>query len=238
MISSKSDLTSEIESQARQRGALELRLHPCVPKARLGSALRGDFRELLARVRTANGAGEALFSVGFTSCGRREGVTSVAAGLALLASEKMRVVLVDANVGNPQARSRLGIAVAHEAPAEENGRRESLAAFLAVEELPSLLKQPSGRGCISADQSHRLIESLRRRFDLAIFDLPALSEDETALDWAQVLDGVALVIASERVRWRAARKNLDLLRQAEARVIGTVLNRRRIYLPQWLDRRI
>jgi Mrp family chromosome partitioning ATPase len=240
MISAKTEHSPAADlAHPRERSAVgewPLIFRPCTPNVRIAdSAVRVGLRELLNRVRTVHSSDEPLFALGVTSCGRGEGVSTIAAALALLASEKLRVALVDAGPQR-QARVRLGLPAGPIAAANGNGENGSHAGFLAVEELPLLLRQFPGPARSSREQSLQLLESLRRRFDLAIFDLPAPGEDETSLELGPLLDGVALVVASERVPWHAARKTVELLRQAETQVIGTVLNRHQAYVPKLLQR--
>jgi Mrp family chromosome partitioning ATPase len=50
------------------------------------------------------------------------------------------------------------------------------------------------------------------------------------------LDGVLLVIAAEGTRREAVQREKDLLAQANARLLGAVLNKWRRYTPGWLQR--
>jgi Mrp family chromosome partitioning ATPase len=54
------------------------------------------------------------------------------------------------------------------------------------------------------------------------------------LDWAPLVDGVVLVVESERVRWQVAARGIELLEQAGTQVLGTVINKQREYIPEWL----
>ena len=70
-----------------------------------------------------------------------------------------------------------------------------------------------------------------------MLDLPPL-DSTNVLDWAPLLDGVVLVIESERVRWQVAARGIELLEQAGSQVLGTVINKQQEYIPQWLYQRL
>jgi hypothetical protein len=82
----------------------------------------------------------------------------------------------------------------------------------------------------------RLVE-LRRCFEYAVIHAaPALHHGITAL-LAHVADGVVLVVNAGETRKIAAQKAKAVLQTANARLLGTVLNRRTFPIPERLYRR-
>jgi Mrp family chromosome partitioning ATPase len=57
-------------------------------------------------------------------------------------------------------------------------------------------------------------------------------------DVAPLADGVVLVVRSGHTKRPVVSRAVDLLRKSGARVVGTVLNRRRLEIPGFLYRRI
>jgi Mrp family chromosome partitioning ATPase len=55
---------------------------------------------------------------------------------------------------------------------------------------------------------------------------------------ASLTDGIIMVIEAETIRWEAALRGKNALIEAEADVLGGVLNKRRMVVPGWLYRRI
>jgi len=49
-----------------------------------------------------------------------------------------------------------------------------------------------------------------------------------------LVDGVILVVTAEDTRWEVAQAAAQRLTQAGAKLIGSVFNRRRYYMPKWL----
>ena len=84
---------------------------------------------------------------------------------------------------------------------------------------------------------HRLAE-LRREYEYLILHAPAAGiSSETGLI-SHLMDGVVLVLHAGRTRRAVALHAQGLLQAAQARVIGTVLDRRRFPVPAILYRRL
>lgn len=81
------------------------------------------------------------------------------------------------------------------------------------------------------------LAALRRNFEYAVIHAaPALHHGDTAL-LGQVTDGVVLVLNAEKTRRVAALRAKAVLRTANARLVGMVLNRREFPIPERLYRR-
>ena len=77
-----------------------------------------------------------------------------------------------------------------------------------------------------------LWEELRNRFDDVVLDLPATSLSLIGLNSAAHCDGVVVVLEAERTRAPVVENLIASLRAVRAPLLGTVLNKRRYYLPQ------
>ncbi|MND87111.1 hypothetical protein D3C80_791030 [compost metagenome] len=53
-----------------------------------------------------------------------------------------------------------------------------------------------------------------------------------------LVDGVVLVVRAEDTRWEAAQAAAQRLTQAGAKMIGSVFNARKYYMPKWLYRNL
>ncbi len=174
--------------------------------------------------------GRSLRAIGVTSCLTGEGTTTVASNLASIAAQGRRVLLIDANKPRHELQTAMQAAVSNGIAAR-------------IEKTPGGLwqldasKLKDGAGQSSMATTRELVGSLSSKFDLVVVDLPSL-ESADVLDWLSALDGVVLVIESERVRWQVAARSIELLEQAGGQVLGTVLNKQREYIPQWLYQRL
>ena len=184
----------------------------------------------------------ALQCLGFTSCYPGEGVSTIAAHVALAAAQlgSQRVALVDLNFARPSAHQTLELALAP-------GARDILAGgisladavqFTALERFAALTAGTStavGRTRHSAAMPE-LMDDLRAAFDLVVFDLPPCDMTSDTLAVAEQLDGVCLVVEAERVRAEVAQRAKDLLLRGGAHLVGAVLNKQPRHVPNWLYR--
>lgn len=81
-----------------------------------------------------------------------------------------------------------------------------------------------------------LWDALRDRFDSVVLDLPATSVSRVGLVCATQCDGVVVVIEAEKTRAPVVENLIASLRAVGATLLGTVLNRRRYYLPERIYR--
>jgi Mrp family chromosome partitioning ATPase len=177
--------------------------------------------------------------LGLTSCDCGEGVSTVAAQLAGAAASAGlgRVLLVDANLARPAAHRFFGL-----------GPRPGLVEVLLDGAVPADVIQASGLPSLSVLAAGRLVQAqealalggalqaLKPDFELVVVDLPECRSGPLAARLAAQLDGVLLVIEAEGPRPEAVEREKELLVQAGAPLLGAVLNKRRQYLPRWLER--
>jgi len=88
-----------------------------------------------------------------------------------------------------------------------------------------------------AGQAHAgasLSDALREHFDYVLFDAPALANSATAVSLTRHVDGVVIVIDSQRTRWPVVENAKKAYESTGAKVLGVILNKRTFYIPQWL----
>ncbi len=83
-----------------------------------------------------------------------------------------------------------------------------------------------------------MLTELRRRFSCVVFDVPSVLSYSEGVSLSRGVDGVVVVIRSGRTKRELIQHALHLLDGAGAKVLGTVLNRRRFYIPRFLYERI
>jgi capsular exopolysaccharide synthesis family protein len=197
------------------------------------------FRPLLDRLRLAPGGQGALRTLGVTSCYSGEGVSTIAAQLALAAALEgdKRVLVVDANSTRPALHRIFDVA---SGPGWTDLVQASvdLSAAAQPSEIPNLSVLAAGDSSSAAEASRlsRAVGEVQADFDLVVFDLPAAAEGSNADRLAALVDGVLLVVESERVRWQVAQRTKERLLRCDARLLGAVLNKRQKHVPGWLYR--
>jgi Mrp family chromosome partitioning ATPase len=52
------------------------------------------------------------------------------------------------------------------------------------------------------------------------------------------MDGVIMVIEAENTRWEVAQSARERIASERIHILGAVLNRRKMYIPEWAYRRL
>ena len=205
---------------------------------------RGEYEQLKVALAVASNGAETK-SIMFVSALPGEGVSTVTLGFACAAVEaaSQGVLIVDANFARPELAGRLGIAAKtglSDLLAKEATRADAMQAtpvqrlfFLGPGRRPLDLGQARARGLLE-----ELFADLRNTFDYVVLDGGALQGSAESLLLASRVDAVVLVIRAERTGMELVRGATLQLHRAGANVLGTILNRRREYLPGFLARRL
>ena len=167
----------------------------------------------------------------FTSASPGEGKSTVAAGLAiLLAQNKARVLIIDADLRRPSIHLLLNVP-----------QSPGLSGVLSAEGPVSLVVRSGpvrGLDVIAAgapqnlsaerlgsDTMKALIDKARGRYDWVIIDSPPALGLSDASIIATLADGIILVCSGDQTPRQAVRHVADQLRAVRAPVLGVVLNR-------------
>lgn len=165
-----------------------------------------------------------------TSAVAAEGKTSIACNLAIsLAEAGKRVIFVDADLRQPRSARYLGLpngagltdvlvgAVPFSAATQVWGKQ-----LLTV--LTSGSTPPNPSELLGSQQMRELLAELRQSYDVIIVDGPPLLPVADAVATASLCDGALMVVRRASTRQEQLRDALELLRNAEVLVLGTVLN--------------
>jgi Mrp family chromosome partitioning ATPase len=176
-------------------------------------------------------ASSLLRTLGVTGCRVGEGVSSVAAHMALTAAEYAgkQVLLIDAGMASPSVHRTFSVPVAP-GLAEVMTRGVDPDDAIHVEAAGRLAVMSAGQidGAMDREFDEQclsnLLVALREQFDLIVFDLPPARGDHPSLRLAALLDGVVFVLHAQRGSWQRARGRIETLRQANVNLLGAVLN--------------
>jgi Mrp family chromosome partitioning ATPase len=169
----------------------------------------------------------------------------VAAGYAatLAHGSDAGVLLIDTDPGYPAARALTGgnldparvdldllldKGVVPQLPPKRHGQLR----LLARTRDPALLPSVASR----FDALARLVQAMRGQFQAVIINAadPAVHRD--ALCLCKQVDGVVLVVQSERTRKHSAEWTVQQVEAAGGRLLGVVMNQRRYRVPAWVYR--
>lgn len=208
--------------------------------------LNAYYRALVQRIQAANMAAphnRTVETIGVTSPARGTGVSTVAFNVAVSAARADigSVLLVDADITNQASQNLIP-------DLPSFGLADALANAIdpgdcifntSIENLSIVV----GRGEAKHEEltfdpfeAAELLNEFKRHFKWLIVDIPTPTELNGSIYLAGKLDGVVLVVESESSDGREALRTKQQLIEANANVLGVVLNKRRKDMPNWLDR--
>ena len=81
-------------------------------------------------------------------------------------------------------------------------------------------------------------ENLRTRFDLVLIDSPSFETSPDGIAIARRVDGVVIVLEAEKTRWPVVERLKEQILSNGGNILGIVFNKRRLYIPEFLYKRI
>jgi tyrosine-protein kinase len=191
------------------------------------------WRLVRSRLVTAVGSHERSTSVLVTSPSRQEGKTEAASCLAVtLAATGIDVVLVDANLRDPQLAKLFDLRDAPGLAEVLEGRVEVHQALMPVKGMPRLRVLPAGPNArevvdlLEPAAIAELIAGSKREADMVIIDGPALTGSAEAVSLAAAADTVLVSARSAQTRLEKIRELATTLGRLDIQVLGVVLRDR------------
>jgi Mrp family chromosome partitioning ATPase len=166
-----------------------------------------------------------------------EGTSTVAAQFAqsLASDERLRVLLVDAHVRRP-AYWPDGGPVA-DPPSRATWRRPTPSDATSPDLMP-LSEASLEAHTLTPDSLRASLDVIASGYDWVVIDGPPVLESPDAATLGAVADGVVVVVQAGRTKRPVLSRSVDLMNRAGGRVLGMVLNRRRLEIPEFIYRRI
>jgi len=183
----------------------------------------------------------------FTSAYEEEGKTTITSNLAVsIAQSGKRMLLVDGNLQNPQVHELFGLypvpglaELLLTSTAIDETVRSSTDIFFGNMELEELLKTPgldnmhlllvgkessSHEKLLSTTELPRLLNELKKYYDIIIIDGSSISTGADALVWSARVDGVILIHRNARPKRSVIKRAKKTLEENNANLWGVVLN--------------
>jgi capsular exopolysaccharide synthesis family protein len=175
-----------------------------------------------------------------------EGTSTVSANLsiALAKNSREKVLLVDANLGNPCMQDLFCSADDAKGLSDLISGRADYVEPIPQSGYPRLWLLPAGQAltgeaaCIDPKFMEGVLAKYRSDFSYIVIDCPSVWRSNLPTRVATVVDGVILVVEAERVRVQIVERTKERLEEVNARILGVVLNKRQFYIPSWLYRQI
>ncbi len=188
-----------------------------------------SFRHLFTSLRHSQAVAGPLTLV-VTSPNPGEGKSTTAANLALAAAEaNKRTLLVDADLRRPTVHTLFGLE--NEAGFSDYLLRQATCPDLihpdAIPHLDVMTSGPPAANPAAALASGRveaLLQELRDKYDLVVFDVPPLHAVSDASVIAACTDGSLIVVSAGKTTVPSLEGGLESLRRVGAKVYGVVLN--------------
>lgn len=214
----------------------------------LGAPLGPEVEEAYQRLGTnllvgPGGAGAAAPKLlGVTASRHGEGTSTTAAVFASILVRRRggRVAVVEANFRSPSFDTVFGI--------QRNGGfaeliqgQKALSEVAQATEIPNLFAIGCGHttlgpsALLDAPGVGATLEQLRNSFEFVIFDLPPVNVYADASILGPRLDAALVVIEADRTRIPEAERTRRTLDRVNVRLAGFVLNRRRSYIPAFIE---
>ncbi|MBV9848957.1 MAG: polysaccharide biosynthesis tyrosine autokinase [Armatimonadetes bacterium] len=170
-----------------------------------------------------------------TSAGPGEGKTTTAANLGFaMAADGRRVILVDTDLRRPSLHALLDLPTVPGLTDVLLGKTDLNDVLLEHADMPGLMAltcgstPPNPSELLGSRTFRGLVEQMMDMADLVIFDSPPVLAAADAQILASQMDGTIMVVEAGETRKAAARRTLDLLRQARASVLGIAYNKMRV----------
>lgn len=170
--------------------------------------------------------------IGVTSPMTGEGKTTTVANLAVsLARAGQRVVVVSADLRRPRIHRFFGMSNSPGITSVVLGEVSAREALQPVETEPRLQllasgsRTPNPAEILSLDRVRELVDWLATEADTVILDCPPVLPVTDSLLLSRLVDGMVMVVSAQTTKRRDLQRAVRMLRQVEAPLIGTALNR-------------
>ncbi|MEI2447357.1 CpsD/CapB family tyrosine-protein kinase [Priestia megaterium] len=179
-------------------------------------------------------ADQDIKSIVLTSTGPGEGKSTTASNLATVyAQQGLRVLLIDADLRKPTAHYTFRLEN-HVGLTNVLTKQSTLGQAVQGTEVPDLFLLTSGpippnpAELLASNNMTELLKEMKEQFDMIVFDTPPVLAVADAQILANQVDGSILVVSSGKTDKEAAVKAKELLLKANAKVLGAVLNNRKM----------
>jgi Mrp family chromosome partitioning ATPase len=175
--------------------------------------------------------------VAVTACSEGAGVSTIAAGLAATLSETGdgNVLLVDMNNGEGAARP---YHKGKPASGVEDALEDKKHSGAMVQNNLYVVAEGMNGGAFSNVLPKHLMPKLKTSdYDFIIFDMPPVSQISVTRKMARLMDINLLIVESEKTDREIVKQASSMISGSKAN-LGVVLNKKRSYVPQWLQQEL
>lgn len=192
-----------------------------------------QYRTIRTNIQFSN-VDQDIKTIVVTSSGAEEGKSTTTSNLATVyAQQGLNVLLIDADLRKPTGHYTFRLEN-HIGLTNVLTRQSTLAQAVQESEIPHLSVLTSGpippnpSELLASAQMTELLKEMKEQFDMIIFDTPPILAVADAQILANQVDGTILVVSSGKTEKDAALKSKELLSNAQGKLLGVVLNNRKV----------
>lgn len=175
----------------------------------------------------------------FASAKEGEGTSTTLRNFAItLASSGDAVLLVDVNLRNPALHDLFNVE-------KKSGLTELLLGKNSLSEvikstninnlsiITSGIPHSNPSSVLESALLEPATEQMRKRADWILFDAPPINSYNDANTLAGKMDGVVMVVQAENTKWEVAQSAKERIESDTVKILGVVLNKRKMHIPDW-----
>jgi len=192
-----------------------------------------QYRTIRTNIQFSN-VDQDIKTIVVTSSVAEEGKSTTTSNLATVyAQQGLNVLLIDADLRKPTGHYTFRLEN-HIGLTNVLTRQSTLAQAVQESEIPHLSVLTSGpippnpSELLASAQMAELLKEMKEQFDMIIFDTPPILAVADAQILANQVDGTILVVSSGKTEKDAALKSKELLSNAQGKLLGVVLNNRKV----------
>ena len=198
----------------------------------------------MKRTLLSTSPGKKIKTILFSSSTAGEGTSTVLFNFAItLASGGDTVLVVDANLRNPILHGLFNLE-------KKNGFTELVLGNRTLQEvikgtrinnlsvITSGTPHPNPSSLFASKSLDTLTEQMKSHADWVLFDSPPINSYSDSSTFAEKIDGVVMVVHAEKTRWEEAQSAKEQIETGKVKILGTILNRRKMHIPDWAYKRL
>lgn len=221
-----------------KRKILELQDERLISLANPKSPIAEQFRTVRTNIEFSSPDAD-LRTIVVTSPNQAEGKSTITANIAVVfAQQGKRVLVIDSDLRKPTVHcifhmeNHIGLSniLTRQAIFEKTvkiTKQENLWVLTSGPIPPNPLELLSSRG-MSA-----LLEKAKNEYDIIILDSPSVLAVTDAQVLSSLTDGVVLVVSNGKTKIDSAKKTKELLESVKAKILGVVLNNKKVQENQY-----
>jgi protein-tyrosine kinase len=185
------------------------------------------------------GSKRPAYVIAFAGCSQGDGASTMAFNFAcaFASYSSKSILLIDGNVRQPRLQlqfpdeKRIGLTdlVEGRSSLEETVLEITPARYYF---LRSGAKSVNPIMLYESDDFLSLMGQLRARYDVIIFDCPPLVDNPESVLLASATDGLIMILQAEKTRWEVALAAVKDLEGARVPILGAILNKKQLPIPE------